>query len=226
MADVRTLAARTLPEPPPPEGGRRARRGRALRILGILLILGAVAVGGYVLWLLWGTGITTRAAQSDLRPKIERAIANRPAEIEAEPAAAPEPVVRLPGSAIAIIKIPSIDVDYVVVDGTDTESLKKGPGHYLGTAYPWEDQGRVGIAGHRTTYGAPFWSLNEVREGDTIVLETEYGIFDYRVSRIRIVTPDTGSVLAQTTSPSLVLTTCNPRFSAAERLVVIADRVD
>ena len=83
---------------------------------------------------------------------------------------------------MAIIRIPKIDVDYVVVEGTDTESLKKGPGHYTDTAYPWQDTGRVGIAGHRTTYLAPFWSLNELRPGDRIVLATEYGIFDYRVS--------------------------------------------
>ena len=71
----------------------------------------------------------------------------------------------------------------MVVEGTDTESLKKGPGHYTDTAYPWQNTGRVGIAGHRTTYLAPFWSLNELRQGDRIVLATEYGIFDYRVAR-------------------------------------------
>ena len=132
---------------------------------------------------------------------------------------------------MAIIRIPKIDVDYVVVEGTDTEALKKGPGHYTDTAEPWQDTGRVGIAGHRTTYGAPFWSLNELRVGDRIVLATEYGIFDYRVART-VVTPPSGllpsgeSVLRQTVDPSLVLTTCNPRFSASTRLVVIAERVD
>ena len=89
------------------------------------------------------------------------------------------------GRAIAIIRIPKIDVDLVVVEGTGTEQLKKGPGHYPWTAYPWDDTGRVGIAGHRTTYGAPFWSLNGLRAGDRIVLATEYGIFDYRVTHGR-----------------------------------------
>jgi len=137
----------------------------------------------------------------------------------------------VPGDAVAIIRIPKIDVDYVVVEGTGTEALKKGPGHYTDTAYPWQDTGRVGIAGHRTTYGAPFWSLNELRVGDRIVLATEYGIFDYRIART-VVTPPSGIlpsgdwVLRQTVGPSLVLTTCNPRFSASTRLVVIAERVD
>jgi sortase A len=198
----------------------RRRRGRALRIAGLVLVLAGLALGGYVWWQLWGTGLTTAAAQEDLRPRIERRVATR------TPEEAPPRVARVPGSAVAILRIPKIDVDYVVVEGTDTESLKRGPGHYTETAYPWEDSGAVGIAGHRTTYGAPFWSLDELREGDRVVLATEFGIFTYRVTSTRIVPPSDGSVLAQTDDPTLVLTTCHPRFSSAERLIVFADRVD
>ena len=184
----------------------------------------AIALGGYLWWNLWGTGFAARAAQDDLRPAFERNVASL------HPTAAPERVANVPGNAIAIIRIPRIEMDLVVVEGTNTESLKKGPGHYSRTAYPWDDSGTVGIAGHRTTYGAPFWSLNELREGDRIVLATEYGIFNYRVGRTAIVPPSgilpSGDyVLDQTESPTLVLTTCNPRFSASERLVVFADRV-
>ncbi|MGA9160226.1 MAG: class E sortase, partial [Actinomycetota bacterium] len=86
-------------------------------------------------------------------------------------------------------------------------------------------------AGHRTTYLAPFWSLNELRAGDRIVLATEYGVFDYRVTRTAVtppsgILPSGASVLDPTKRPTLVLTTCNPRFSASTRLVVFADRVD
>jgi sortase A len=197
----------------------RRRRGRVLRAAGLLFIAAAVALGGFVWWQQWGTGFATRAAQNDLRPEFERRVATR------APAEAPPRVVNVPGDAIAIIKIPTINVDLVVVEGTDTESLKKGPGHYPGTAYPWQDRGRVGIAGHRTTYGAPFWDLNELDPGDRIVLATEYGVFNYRVTGSRIIDPSDGSVLHGTERPTLVLTTCNPRFSAAERLVVFADRV-
>jgi sortase A len=212
-------------EPSPTTRPRRRRRGRILRISGLVLIAAALGVVGYLWWSLWGTGFETRAAQEDLRPGFERNLARL------APEDAPERVANVPGHAVAIIRIPKIELDMVVVEGTDTESLKKGPGHYPDTAYPWQDTGRVGIAGHRTTYGAPFWSLNELREGDRIVLATEYGIFDYRITRVVITPPDgvlpSGTyVLGPTKQPTLVLTTCNPRFSAAERLVVIADRVD
>jgi len=199
---------------------RRRRQGRILRIAGLVLILAALAVSGYVWWLLWGTGFTTRAAQNDLRPRFEERIATRPA------AEAPARTVNVPGAAVAILRIPKIELNYVVVEGTDTESLKKGPGHYSWTSYPWEETGRVAIAGHRTTYGAPFWSLNELKPGDRIVLATEYGIFNYRVTESRIILPSQAAVLHETENPTLVLTTCNPRFSAAERLVIFATRVD
>jgi sortase A len=222
MQDVDAPDRAALPEPPV----RRRRRGRILKITGLVLILAALGVGAFIWWSLWGTGFAARAAQNDLRAEFQpRVEARIPLE------APPERVVKVPGDAVAIIRIPKIEVDLVVVEGTGTEALKKGPGHYADTAYPWDDTGRVGIAGHRTTYGAPFWSLNEVRIGDRIVLATEYGIFEYRVTR-SVVTPPSGilpsgdSVLAQTNQPTLVLTTCNPRFSAAERLIVIADRVE
>ncbi len=210
-----------------PDAARLARRrrfGRALQALGALLLLAGLAIGGYLAWLLWGTGLETRRAQAELREGFVVG-ARRPEQ--APPA---ERVVKVPGRAVAILVIPRIDLDVVVVEGTDTEALKKGPGHYPQTAYPWEDHGRVGIAGHRTTYGAPFWSLDRLRPGDPILLKTEYGIFRYVVTRTAI-TPPSGIlpsgrfVLEQTERPTLVLTTCNPRFSASQRLIVFAERV-
>ena len=221
MADATTVDEEGLPQVRKATKDRRRRRqGRILRIAGLLLILAALAVGGYVWWLLWGTGLTTQAAQDDLRPRFEERVATRPA-VEAPPR-----TVNVPGSAVAILRIPKIELNYVVVEGTDTESLKKGPGHYSWTSYPWEDTGRVAIAGHRTTYGAPFWSLNELKPGDRITLATEYGIFNYRVTESRIILPSQAGVLNETKKPTLVLTTCNPRFSAAERLVIFAQRVE
>jgi len=216
MQDVGTRGESAEAEPPIRTRRGRRRRGRILRITGLVLIAASLALGGYVWWTLWGTGFETRAAQGDLRPSFEIKIGT------AAPEEAPPRVANVPGDAVAIIRIPKIDLDLVVVEGTDTESLKKGPGHYTDTAYPWEATGRVGIAGHRTTYGAPFWSLNELRPGDRIVLATEYGIFNYRVTGSTIISPSDGSVLESTDEPTLVLTTCNPRFSAAERLIVFA----
>jgi sortase A len=219
MTDVTTRSEDSVSDGRGATKDRLRRRGRILRIAGIILILAAVAVGGYVWWTLWGTGFATRAAQDDLRPAFEERIASRPA------AEAPPRTVNVPGSAVAVLRIPQIELNYVVVEGTDIESLKKGPGHYPWTSYPWEETGRVGIAGHRTTYGAPFWSLDELRPGSRIVLATEFGIFNYRVTRTAIIDPSEDSILDSTTAPTLVLTTCHPRFSAAERLVVVAERV-
>ncbi len=203
---------------------RRRRLGRALQVLGALFLLAGLGIGGYLAWLLWGTGLETRRAQAELREGFVVG-AKRP-----EQAPPPGRVVQVPGGAVAIIVIPRIGLDAVVVEGTDAEALKKGPGHYVQTAYPWQDRGRVGIAGHRTTYGAPFWALDRLRPGDAVVLKTEYGIFRYVVTRTAI-TPPSGIlpsgrfVLEQTERPTLVLTTCTPRFSASQRLIVFADRV-
>lgn len=198
---------------------RRKRRSRTLRIAGYLFLAGALGIGVYLAWLLWGTGLTTKRIQAELRPQIEKELGTKnPSDPSAD-------TVRLPGRAIAIMQIPRIDLDMVVVEGTGTEQLKMGPGHYTNTAYPWQDHGRVGIAGHRTTYLHPFYSLDKMREGDPIILETEYGTFRYVVTRVFVTSPSNASVLDQTKDPTLVLTTCNPRFSASQRLIVLADRV-
>jgi sortase A len=203
----------------------RSRAGLLLRVAGVLLLLGALGVGGYLAWLLWGTGITTSRAQSRLEVQFaERLEHPRPPPTPPTGAEEPPAASFSPGDPVAILRIPRIDLDMVVVEGSDTSSLKKGPGHYRDTAFPWEDQGTVAIAGHRTTYGQPFWSLDELREGDLIRLLTEFGTFDYRVTRMTEVAPTDSRVLEQTEDPTLVLTTCTPRFSATRRLIVFAER--
>jgi sortase A len=172
-------------------------------------------VAAYIAWVLWGTGLYTARQQDALRGELQERIADPRTR----------PGRTLPGDAYAILRIPRIELNEVVVQGTGTEALQKGPGHYLATADPWEDRGRVGIAGHRTTYGAPFWSLDRVRTGDDIFLLTEFGGFQYRVTGIRTILPTQTEVLEPTRKPSLVLTTCTPRFSAAQRLVVFGELV-
>jgi sortase A len=196
-----------------------AKPGRILRITGNIFLAAGFLVAAYVAWLLWGTGVYTSRAQGDLRQDLAARIQDpRSGELSRSRV--------LPGEALAILRIPKIDVDTVVIEGTDVRDLKKGPGHYRDTAYPWEDDGKVGIAGHRTTYGAPFWSLDKLRRGDRITLATEFGTFDYQVTRTREVLPTQTDILRQTRDPTLVLTTCTPRFSAARRLIVFADRMD
>jgi sortase A len=183
-----------------------------------MLLAVALVASGYLAWLFWGTGLLTARQQNHLRAEIAPGLQDHPRHGPTTGR------VRVPGNAIGILVIPRMHLDMVVVQGVDSASLEKGPGHYPSTAYPWEDQGRVAIAGHRTTYLHPFWSLNEMRPGDAITIRTEYGTFRYRVTQVLTRPPWDRSVLSQTTQPSLALTTCTPRFSASERLVVLADR--
>jgi sortase A len=207
-----------------PEQRSRRPTGRTVaRWIGIACLLGAAYFGGYVAWLLWGTGLQTQQAQQGLRTTTQQWGAH-PQPIPADPSTAPR---ILPGDAYADIVIPSIGLDMVVVQGTDYESLKKGPGHYLDTADPWDGTGRVGIAGHRTTYLAPFFDLDQVRPGDRITLLTRYGRFDYDVTKTLVLPEETaGVVLEQTQKPTLVLTTCNPKYASYQRLIVEADLVN
>jgi sortase A len=125
------------------------------------------------------------------------------------------------GQAIGTISFPKLSSQYVVVQGTDEGSLQKGPGHYPQTAFPGLRQ-TVAIAGHRTTYLAPFRRLNDMRAGDRIVLTMRYARFTYAVQRIQIVTPTSWWIIKNQGYERLVLSACNPLYSAAQRIVVFA----
>ena len=109
----------------------------------------------------------------------------------------------------------------MVVEGTAAGDLRKGPGHYPGTPLPGE-HGTVGIAGHRTTYGAPFRKINQVKPRDQIVVTMPYGRFTYRVERTRIVKPTDVWVTNVCRYDRLILSACHPLYSAAQRIVVFA----
>jgi sortase A len=125
------------------------------------------------------------------------------------------------GEAIGTILIDRFDLDAVVIQGTDTSSLETGPGHYPDTPFPGQP-GTVAIAGHRTTYLAPFRHIDSLVAGDKIVLAMPYGRFTYTVTRHEIVSPDQTDVVDPVGYPQLVLTACNPLYSAAQRYVVFA----
>jgi sortase A len=125
------------------------------------------------------------------------------------------------GAAIGRIVIPRIGADDEIVQGTDAGSLEQGPGHYPGTAFPGLGQ-TVGIAGHRTTYLAPFRHIDALRPGDAIVVEMPYATFTYRVQYDRIVLPSNIAVVDDVGYERLVLSACNPLYSAAQRIVVFA----
>lgn len=129
------------------------------------------------------------------------------------------------GDAFGRILIPSIGADYVVIQGTRTGDLQKGPGHYPTTALP--GQGRtVAIAGHRTTYGAPFRQIDKIEPGDEITLEMPYADVVYEVTGTRIVEPEDVEIVDDVGRERLVLTACHPLYSAAQRIAVFADLRD
>ena len=125
------------------------------------------------------------------------------------------------GDAVGRIEIPRIDLERVVVKGTGTSDLRKGPGIYDQVHFPGVP-GTTAIAGHRTTYGAPFRKLDRLHRGDAIVVEMPYARFQYTVERKRIVKPTAIEVLKRVRYDRLVLSACHPLFSAAQRIVVFA----
>jgi sortase A len=186
-----------------------------LRGIGKTLIGAGILIFLFVAYQLWGTGIAERRAQHSLKAQFDKSLSTTPTTA---------PVTTLPpdfGQAVALITIPKISVDKYVVEGVGVEDLKRGPGHYPGTPMPGEP-GNAAIAGHRTTYGAPFYNLNDLGIGDPIMVTTRAGKFRYEVFDSKVVSPSEASVLDPTPDNRLTLTTCNPRFSAAQRLIVMA----
>jgi sortase A len=202
--------------------------GRVVLVAGILVLL-------FIPYLLWGTGLQTARSQTQLRAAFSKAQSqagtrSTPKFVDPAPgsrpvAAAAPPLADPPiGSPVGDITIPSIDVSMVVVEGTGTAQLQAGPGHYSNTPLPGED-GNAAIAGHRTTYLHPFYDLNELVPGDPITVVTLQGIFLFHVTSSQSVLPSDVSVISATRTPTLTLTTCTPRYSASQRLVVHATLV-
>ena len=210
-------------------------RRRAARITSTALITaGLVLLVDVGITLAWGeplSALRTALAQREAGQELERLEADfARADAHFDRARVPKLGERLErraesGDAVGRIRIPAIDVTQVIVEGTDTASLRRGPGHYPETVLPGQ-RGTVGIAGHRTTYGAPFRRIDEIERGDEIVVETPYARFVYRFERSRIVDPSQVGVVRDVERDRLVLTACHPLYSAAERYVVFARQVE
>jgi sortase A len=125
------------------------------------------------------------------------------------------------GEAIGRIKIPRMHLNMIVVDGTDHDTLKKGPGRDLRTFMPGENR-LVYIAGHRTTYLAPFSHIDSLRKGDKVTLEVPYATFVYTITGHRVVPADDLSVLQSPRHELLELQACHPRFFATHRYIAYA----
>jgi sortase A len=125
------------------------------------------------------------------------------------------------GAALGRLEIAKLGLVYNVIQGTSTGDLERDPGHYAATALPGEGR-TIAIAGHRTTYLAPFRNLNELHRGDRIVLQMPYGTFTYAVQNQRIVAPNALWITRNVGYERLVLSACNPLYSASQRIAVFA----
>jgi sortase A len=232
--------------------------------LGRALILGGVLVLLFVAYQLWGTGLQHSRAQDRLARDFEEMLeqagtsttdggttggtvgptttaestaTTAPPDSEATDPTKTEAIAVEPGDALARLEIPAIGVDELVVQGTSVSDLRKGPGHYLDTPLPGEP-GNAAIAGHRTTYGAPFGEIDRLSPGDEITVTTVAGTFEYRVTgadRMQptadpavaplIVKPTDVFVLDDFGDNRLTLTACHPKYSARERIIVTAELV-
>lgn len=219
--------------------------GRTFISIGLLLF-------AFVAYLLWGTNIKAAQYQNDLNKQFAQIIAGAPATTTTPPttdapvpttgqlqpgstvattlapapstSAAPAPIAKPdPGSPFAQLDIPSIGIEgMTIVSGVSVDDLKKGPGHFRTTPMPGQ-LGNAALAGHRTTWGAPFSNIDKLNPGDEIrVTNARSEQFVYRVVGQKIVPPTDVSVLGPTEQPSLTLVSCHPKLSAANRIIVTA----
>lgn len=211
-----------------------------VRGLGELLITAGLLLLLFVGWQLWWTDVEANREQAGITEVLRESWGADPAgplttapqgEAGKPP---PDPPVSAPvaeGEAFAVLHVPAFGADYQrpVVEGTTVDVLKRGVGHYPGSAMPGE-VGNVAIAGHRVTYGRPFYRIDELRPGDALVLEAADAWYIYRMRSYQIVTPDRVDVVAPVpgdegaapTERLLTLTSCHPRYSARQRYVVHA----
>lgn len=215
--------ARAAHTPVDDSRGGSSRIVRVIGIFGRVLVVAGVILLFYTTYLLWGTSVYTKQQQTDLARQVEAAPIVSAQDVAAGdiPAARPAGDPKA-GDPLFSIVVPKIGLRQVIVSGVGRDELKKGPGHFPETPYPGEP-GNVAISGHRTTYGAPFYRLNDLAPGDIIDIESGPARYRYRVREQKIVAPTAVDVVKDHGVDELTLTTCHPRFSAAQRLVIHAD---
>lgn len=194
--------------------GTRANAFRAVLrfVASVMMVSGLLLITDAVLTLTWQEPVSAYLADRQ-QVKLKEALIHPPQRILRK-----EP---LRGDALGKLLIPAIGVSEYVVEGTDTANLRKGPGHYPATPLPGQ-HGTVAIAGHRTTYGAPFRRLNQLHRRDRIVIELPYGTFIYRVEKTQIVDDSALWITKRVGYDRLVLSACHPLYSAAQRIVAFA----
>jgi len=214
---------------------------RALRAAGFVLLGSGGLILLFLVYQLWVTDLINARSQDSAAAELEIALVERrqqittttsssPPQTSTSTTAIPVPVLLseepgLEGETLGLITIDKIGVEAVVFEGVDRETLKDGPGHMPWTPVPGQP-GNAVISGHRTTYGRPFYDLDQLVIGDRIEVETAVGVSVYEVRLIEIVLPTDVYVTGPLPGAWLTLTTCHPRFSARERLIIQAEMVE
>jgi sortase A len=200
---------------------------KALRTTGNIFIFLGLSIMFFVLYELVGTSIVTKARQHDLQADFSAELA-QPQSLN--PAFTGKLAVARQSSVAALARmiIPKINVNVIVVEGVTLDRLAYGPGHYPQTK-KFGVKGVAGVAGHRTGWSAPFFNLDRLGPGDQVIVETVKATYTYRVVDTEVVTPDHSEVLngnpRSHDDTQLVLTTCTPKFTARDRLIVFTDLV-
>jgi sortase A len=219
------------------QGGKR-RGHTALRALStVLIVAGGLLLIDAGITLLWQEPVSALYAslrQNALGDDLNRIETRRIARVEVQALKRLQTEKRRltflaraergkadPGDPLGRIQIPKIGANFVIVQGTDAGDLREGPGHYVNTPLPGEP-GTVAIAGHRTTFLAPFRDIDELKPTDPIHVQMPYADFTYSVQRTRIVDPSATWVMRKIGYDRLVLTACHPLYSASQRIVVTA----
>jgi len=214
---------------------------RLTRIAGTLMIVAGLGTLAWAVavwqWQDPFTAVVNEYEQRGLEQSFERSLAPRGAAATAVVAADPKALraqlareakawrAQLErGDAVARLRIPALGVNEIIVNGTDTDSLKRGPGRYLKSGVPGEGE-LVYVAGHRTTYGAPFSHIDRLKAGDRVFVELPYATYEYRITGHRIVDATEVSVLKSKGIEQLALQACHPRFFATQRWIAYAKPV-
>ncbi len=206
---------------------------RNVQILGWTLIWSGIFLFGYLAWQVYGTDLVNARVQSEAMSALERRMAEAAAPevdevvVEEEEEVSVEHVLEdVPGDGVgfALLRVPKVGLEAVVFEGVTRPTLAKGPGHMPGTPLPGQP-GNAVISGHRTTYGRPFHDFDLLVAGDRIEVDTSIGTHVYEVRESFIVAPSDVWVTDSKPGAWLTLTTCNPKYSATERLIVTAELV-
>lgn len=219
---------------------------RAMRVFGWTMVWWGLFLLGYAGYQLFVTDLLNARAQEQARSELATELVSRRQDLaapvvvtEPTPPATDTPDVTSPdepddsvtlhpeepvaeGEPLGVLRIPSIGVDEVLFEGVTPDTLQLGPGHMPWTPVPGQP-GNAVLSGHRTTYGRPFFDLDQLQAGDVIEVETAVGTHEFTVREEVIVSPFDVWVTEERRGAWLTLTTCHPRYSARQRLVVFAE---